>query len=112
MIVGIEFDQVGPARDLVANRTDSFFDTGDFLRALRNGQARFKALWAVSASSDDGLCSDQQARPRHNALVNRALQSGIGEVGTLGSEIPLRSKARLERLFGADDRARRTKRQG
>src|SRR5437764_841643 len=55
MIIGVEFDDVGAGRNLVAHRSDGLIGPRDLLRALRNGNARFEALWPVSAARDDRL---------------------------------------------------------
>ncbi len=71
MIIGVEFDEVGAAGDLVADGADRLVDAGDFLRALGDDEAGLIALGAVGAARDDGLGRDQQARTRHDALVDR-----------------------------------------
>ncbi len=44
MIIGIEFDDVGAAGDLVTDGADGLVDAGDFLRALGDGTPGSKPL--------------------------------------------------------------------
>ena len=44
VIVGIEFDDGRTPGDLVADGADGLVDAGDFLRALRDGNAGLEAL--------------------------------------------------------------------
>ena len=93
MIIGVEFDDVGAGRDLVAHGADGLVDAGDFLRALRDGDARLEALGAVGAARDDRLGRDQQARAGDDALVDRLLQPDVGEARAFGAEVALGGEA-------------------
>src|ERR1044072_6098138 len=73
MIVGVEFDDVGTAGDLVADSFYSFVDACDFLRPLRNRNAGLKSLGSIGAAGDDRLGRDEQARTRRDPLVDRLL---------------------------------------
>ena len=105
MIIGVEFDDVGAGRDLVADGADGFVDTRNFLRALRDGNAGLEALGSVSAARDDRLGRNQQARTGDDALVDRLLETDVGEARAFGAEVALGGEAGIERALGLDDGA-------
>ena len=111
MIVGVEFDDVRAAGDLVADRADDLVDAGDFLRALRDRDAGLEALGPIGAAGDDGLGRHQQARAGDDALVDRLLEADVGEARALGAEIALGGEAGDQRASALDDGARGAQRE-
>ncbi len=111
VIVGIDLDQAGAPGDLVADGADDLVDAADFLRPLRHGDARLEALRAVGAAGDDRTRRDEQARPGHDALIDRLLQPDVGIARPFRAEVALAGEAGQQRRPRLDHRARRSQRQ-
>ena len=111
VIIGIQFDQPSTSGDLVADGSDDLVDAADFLSTLRHRDAGLIALGAIGTARDDGAGGDGQARPRHDALVDRLLEAGIGIARALGAEVALAGEPGHQRRARLHDRARRAQRQ-
>ena len=90
---------VAPAGDLVADGADGLVDAGDFLRALRDGNAGLEALGTVGAAGDDCFGRDEQARAGDDTLVDGLLEPDIGEARPFGAEVAFGSEAGFESLL-------------
>ena len=57
--IRVEFQQIGAAPDLLADRPDHLVSSRDLLRPLWDGDARFEAFRTVGIAGDDRLGREQ-----------------------------------------------------
>jgi hypothetical protein len=87
-IVGIDLDPVGAGGGLLADGGHHLGVAAGLLRALRQVHVGAEALArAVGAGGDDGAGGHEQARARHDPLVDGALQAHVGVPGAFGAEV-------------------------
>src|SRR5207248_5118078 len=92
-VIRVDLDPVGAPSSLLAHRADHFRDTARLLGALRRAahiRPQAPGGRAVGAGGDDGASHDEETRTLDEAVLDRALQRHVGEVGALGAEIAQR----------------------
>src|SRR4030095_13910643 len=102
---------MGAASDLFADSADHLVHPADFLRALRDWNARLEALWPISIARNDRLGRYDQARAGDNALVDRLADTEVRVTRAFGSEVALRREAGHQSPFGMNHGACRPHRQ-
>src|SRR5262249_16248345 len=96
-VVAIQLDPVGAVADLVAHHARALLDAGGLLRALGGVEGVARAARAVAAGGDDGARRGDDARARHDALLDRVLELHVAGERALGAEVARGGDAGLER---------------
>ena len=102
----VHLDPVGAVVELLARGLARLDRTVDELRALRHRDLGGIALQLVAAGAGDRARRDEHARPRDDALVDRALDADVAVAGALGLDVADGGEALLQGTARGHDRAR------